>query len=314
VSRDGAEQTLHNFSGSPDGANPVENLIPVNGKLYGTTSYGGKYGYGAVYEIAPPSTERIVYSFQGGADGFTPFTGLVALHGMLYGTTAYGGLNACPSGIGCGTVFELSLSGRHRVVYRFGNQPDGFEPSSLMTFGDVLYGTTYVGGKNGCVYGCGTVFAIDLSGKKRTVYSFDGGVDGYEPTGLVALNGVLFGTTSYGGDYCQPRGCGTFFELTTSGSARVIHRFRETSDGSTPNGELIAVKGKLYGTTSFGSASRLGAVFELSPSGKERLLHEFNGTDGANPFGGVIDVDGMLYGTPFRGGANKTGTVFRLSL
>ena len=38
----GAFTTLHNFVGNPDGANPAIALIQANnGKLYGTTDYGG---------------------------------------------------------------------------------------------------------------------------------------------------------------------------------------------------------------------------------------------------------------------------------
>jgi uncharacterized repeat protein (TIGR03803 family) len=49
------ETTLHNFTGSPDGAEPQSGLIPgPNGTLIGTTYEGGnQYGYGTVYQLAP---------------------------------------------------------------------------------------------------------------------------------------------------------------------------------------------------------------------------------------------------------------------
>jgi uncharacterized repeat protein (TIGR03803 family) len=44
---------LHGFTG-PDGEYPQEGVtLDANGNLYGTTSYGGRYGYGVVWEITP---------------------------------------------------------------------------------------------------------------------------------------------------------------------------------------------------------------------------------------------------------------------
>ncbi len=46
-------RTLHDFSG-PDGKGPWGDLVPdSNGNLYGTTSLGGQYGLGVIFEITP---------------------------------------------------------------------------------------------------------------------------------------------------------------------------------------------------------------------------------------------------------------------
>ncbi len=45
---------IYNFSGTPDGANPIDNVIVVNNSLYGMTTVGGKCGFGAIFAIQLP--------------------------------------------------------------------------------------------------------------------------------------------------------------------------------------------------------------------------------------------------------------------
>jgi uncharacterized repeat protein (TIGR03803 family) len=61
MSKAGKEKVLHDFKGLQydDGWEASGALTPLNGKLYGVTTYGGKYGssqdrgYGTVFEITP---------------------------------------------------------------------------------------------------------------------------------------------------------------------------------------------------------------------------------------------------------------------
>lgn len=77
-----------------------------------------------------------------------------------------------------------------------------------------LYGTTAAGGDVSCnpPNGCGTVFKLDLTGKRTVLHSFIGGVDGARPfAGLIRdAAGNLYGTAIFGGVY----GGGTVFKLT----------------------------------------------------------------------------------------------------
>jgi uncharacterized repeat protein (TIGR03803 family) len=49
-----SESVLYTFTGGSDGAHPYDQVIlDKSGNLYGTTSGGGKYGYGSVWEVVP---------------------------------------------------------------------------------------------------------------------------------------------------------------------------------------------------------------------------------------------------------------------
>jgi len=105
---------LHNFANGPDGSNPLDTLVNVNGTLYGTALLGGSQtscegACGTVFSISPSGAHyKTVYEFCGATcnDGYYPYAGLVQLNGALYGTTLRGGDTKC-STLGCGIVFEL---------------------------------------------------------------------------------------------------------------------------------------------------------------------------------------------------------------
>ena len=79
-----------------DGSTPIANLIDVNGTLYGTTEYGGSYGYlaGTVFSLdLGTGTETVLYSFcrrTGCRDGNKPEAALLQVKGRLFGTTFSG--------------------------------------------------------------------------------------------------------------------------------------------------------------------------------------------------------------------------------
>ncbi len=69
-------------------------------EIYGTTTAGGQYNSGTVFERF--GGEKILWSFNG-ADGSQPYGSLIMdKSGNLYGTTANGGSN------GGGVVFEVT--------------------------------------------------------------------------------------------------------------------------------------------------------------------------------------------------------------
>lgn len=329
----GTETVVYAFkagSGAHDGYWPLAGLtMDEKGDLYGTTQYGSSGGAGTVFEVQPGGREGLLHGFGGTADGLYPQAGLVRDHlGNLYGTTFYGIVGICGVGLGnpgCGTVFKVTPSGTETVLYNFVGPPDGLYADANLILDEEgnLYGTTSSGGaveNSNCPYGCGTIFEITPSGTETVLYSFTGGADGSGPAGglLRDARGNLFGTTTGGGFFgvgCGA-GCGTVFELTTGGTLTVLHDFTGVPDGSGPFGGLVgSSKGVLYGTTEEGGAIGAGTVFEVSLSGKEKVIYSFAGgpTDGLSPRAGlVMDKQGNLYGTTTYGGPSGNGTVFKV--
>jgi uncharacterized repeat protein (TIGR03803 family) len=328
-----AYRTIYAFKNNHrSGTGPNGQLVAVNGLLYGTTYFGGRgvLGRGTIYTLSTSGNEHLLYTFKGGSDGANPNGGLVAVAGVLYGITSGGG-RSCGHASGCGVVFAITPSGQERVLYRFKGRTDGINPSgNLVWFDGRLYGTTSSGGRSTCpasggsAPGCGIVFSIDTSGNERVLYRFRGNGDGASPNGsLLALDGKLYGTTYAGGaagscDYY----CGTVFEVTTSGVEKVLHQFIGGTDGSNPRAGLINVGDVLYGTTSADGANGgcCGTVFKTTTSGVESTVYSFKGPpDAGAPDGTLVADHNLLYGTSSAGGKVcslgywDSGTIFAVS-
>ena len=302
-----------------DGEGPQSGVIEVNGTLYGTTVYGGTSASsaGTVFAVdLTTDSETVLFSFpdkRRNKQGDYPVAGLIDVNGVLYGTT--------PT-----TAFSLDPTNDVlTVLHRFpSNQHDGRSPEAgMIQINDTLFGTTEYGGK----YGSGTVFSLDpTTGAEAVVYSFgrhptDGGAPLAVP---LSLNGVLYGTTEYGGKY----GAGTVFSLDpTTGVETVLYSFKGyPSDGVEPVSSLVNIGATLYGTTWEGGKGKCytsgenyigcGTVFALDPqTGAETLLYAFSEKhqDGNFPNAGLIDVNGTLYGTTEYGGTLDYGTVFSIN-
>ncbi|HEX4079287.1 MAG TPA: choice-of-anchor tandem repeat GloVer-containing protein [Rhizomicrobium sp.] len=312
------DTTLYTFSGGSDGGNPPCGLIsggkgvlPAQLRFFGTTEYGGAYGYGTVFEATNAGFMTVLHSFGGGGDGASPQACVITdSSGHLYGTTEEGGT------YDHGVVFKLS-GGTETVLHSFGGGGDGANPFAglIMDGAGNLYGTTIAGGGTGCGGGgCGTVFEVMPGGGETVLHSFAGS-DGAYPVASLAMDkaGNLYGTTAEGGASTNcGGGCGTVFELAAGGGETVVHSF-SGGDGATPEAAVIvAGAGNLYGTTEAGGANDDGTVFEVSHKGKEAVLHSFGGgSDGAYPLSAVLKKGGFLYGTTFGGGANGSGTVYK---
>jgi uncharacterized repeat protein (TIGR03803 family) len=328
ISASGVHKVLYRFHGGSDGSDPQSGLINVNGTLYGTTAGGGSSNAGTVYSISTSDAEKVLYAFKGGSDGAHPRAGLIDVKGKLYGTTFEGG-SGC-FGVGCGTVFSVTTSGEERVLHSFNGHSDGAYPvAELIDVKGVLYGTT---SENGNCGACGTVYRITPAGAEKVLHAFQDVSDGYGPqSGLINVNGMLYGTTEDGGQNgsgCDGQRCGTVYSVSTTGTEKIIYRFADGTDGALPAADLIDVNGVLYGTTTMGGGAgscwtvngNCGTVFSVTTDGQETVLYRFAGsTDGFSPAAPLTNVKGTLYGTTYHGGNRDTcchvygwGTVFAL--
>jgi uncharacterized repeat protein (TIGR03803 family) len=266
----------------------------------------------ALLLAVPPAwaqTQSVLYAFQGTPDGKTPTSGVVfdAL-GNLYGVTRdLGARNN-------GTLYKLAPDGTESTLYSFVVR-NGANPSGVPVLDSQgnIYGTTAAGGAH---QNQGTVYQVTPGGVETVLYSFTK-KGGYAPTGDLIRDeqGNLYGTAALGGLVTAecPRGCGTVFKLSPSGTETVLYEFTGGADGGNPLGGLVAdSQGNFYGTTSDGGTLNFGTVFKLTPAGVESVLYSFkSGTDGRNPYGRLTrDAKGNLYGATEHGGGSTNPNCF----
>jgi uncharacterized repeat protein (TIGR03803 family) len=209
------EQVLYSFGTGTDGTTPIAGVtFDGSGNLYGTTSAGGTYGNGTVFELSPSTggwTENILHQFELGADGGVPYAGLVLYEGNLYGAATEGGAGGPTGG---GTIFELTPSASgwtFSVLYDLSGWGISGTYRNLLVKSGTIYAATHCDGVNTA----GTVYELTKSGDTWTynpLYVFTGGTDGvYSVSNLVAdKKGNLYGVTLYGGAY----GDGTAYKIT----------------------------------------------------------------------------------------------------
>src|SRR5678815_5654430 len=306
-------KTLYQFpSDGTKGCYPVGSLLRDNaGALYGATFYCGSGGYGTVYKLTPPAPGQTKWSASV-IHAFAESNGGAALNGDLV-------MDGSGALYGTAAEYGKNLQG---VVFRL-NPP---APGQTKWTETVLH-----------------AFYYSLAYNKS---------DGARPSsGLVRdANGVLYGTTYYGGSLSDPYaiGYGAVFQLApplpgqTNWKETVLFRFEGGTDGENPSATLARDNsGALYGSTFsggtggcadiFGYVVGCGTIFKLTPPApgatkwtKTTLHHFAGGADGALPSGRLLlDGSGAVQRTTVRrrsrmcvgdsGYVVGCGTVFKLT-
>ncbi len=330
-----AETVLYRFNALDDGFQPNGYLVfDRAGNLYGTTTMGGLYGIGTVYELTPSNgswTETVLYNFNPATDYASPTTLLLGQDGNLYGATGY---------FGAGVIFQLVSSGgtwTENILSTAGgcNGTSGtcnlrlYQESEGSFFGTNFYQEQI------CHLGCVTatfaqIFQMSPSpGGWQFSTLADTSFFCHNPDvcfnpaydlfwGLaVDPAGHVYGTEGYG-EVSYLVG-GDIFRVLQPGQRGVLEGFA----GDDFRDIELRADGTLYGTTG-ACGNSLGTVWQLTPPPPEpkfHVLYNFpGGVDGAYPSTGLtMDAAGDLYGTTSRGGGGANnctggcGTVFKLS-
>jgi len=304
---------LYSFSGSCGGGFAIGGVtLDQNGRIYGTTAYGGAHNGGAVYRLAREGEGWICSPLYGfgyqDQDGSNPYAGVVfGPGGLLYGTTSdYGAY-------GYGTVFSLQPPASacksflcpwlETILYNFTGGADGAYPGyGKLTFDQAgnLYGTTLYGGARGD----GAVFKLTPSGSGWTesvIWDF--------PNSGTPLSGVIFDSA------------GNLYGTTPS----MVYELSPTQSGWTETTLSTSVggaggltwdaQGDLFGITGDGNQGGDASVYKLTPQNggwTSSVLYDFGMLYFAPAAAPTFDAQGNLYG-PLPSYPNQNGEIFKLT-
>ena len=212
------ETILYTFcqqSGCSDGAAPFQGVIfDKFGHLCGTTSGGGKNGYGVLFELSPGSSwnETVLYNFSAPPNTYltVSFFGPLSIDpfGNIYTTATWLADNR--GDYFPGDVYEFTTNGSVNIYpFRGANGSGPLSGVIVDKKRRVVYGTTSEAKQQR-----GDVFQLNAHGGEAVLYTFchqTGCADGKVPGGLVEDKfGNLYGATELGGANNE----GVVFEIT----------------------------------------------------------------------------------------------------
>lgn len=299
-----------NFDDVNNGSAPQSALIQAkDGKLYGTTEYGGVAGDGVMFQYDPATstfTKKFDFDDAAKASGKYGIGALIqASNGMLYGMGYNGGMD------NSGVVYKYNPSAdQYTKEFDFHQAKNGSHPVGAIVQGKdkLLYGTTQSGGsKNN-----GTIYQFDPSSFTYTKkMDFDKALNGDAPLAplLLASDGKFYGTTAYGGSNDD----GVLFQYDPAANTLTAKVEFGTAKGRIPTGELMQLSdGKIYGTTREGGTKNEGVLFQFDPAtGNYSKKVDFEASSkGSYPEGGLtLGLDGKLYGVTTSGGIHSNASI-----
>lgn len=307
--------------------------LGADGMLYGVCSmwaYNHNAG-GIIFRFDPRLGQdgfSILYTWpafgEGNSEKPSPLT--LGPDGNFYGTTR--GDDANPYG----TVYKITPKGAYTVIHAFqdgetdgaypsiGDTEEGYPiPLTLGSDGN-FYGTTDAGGSS---TNTGTIYQVTPSGTVTLLFSFPEGYGTF--TGVIELNGNLYGQTTLGGT----NGVGTIYELTSDGAFATLHSFSKTDDNAAfPDFPFtIGSDGNLYNASQDYYSGGYGpeSLYEITPEGAYTDLYsKFGVPIGCGPVKHgcqensplLLHTNGNFYGLTMKGPNNAEGggTLFRATL
>ena len=223
----------YNFSSGVGGYAQGGLIQATDGNLYGMTSGNLIFSEASViYRFNPVSHVYTVMVDLNDSTGFGPaYTHLIqAANGKLYGMVGAGG-SYTSGAIICFNIGDSSVTRLHSFNGYDGSNPFG---SLIQASNGKLYGMTYQGGDSSQ----GNIFCYDITNNIFTnLYSFQNSTGMYPERDLFELsNGLLLGTTYYGGAYNR----GVIFSYDISSNVYTdILDFDSATTGSNPISNII---------------------------------------------------------------------------
>lgn len=278
-----------------------------NGKYYGTTTAGGDYGAGVLFEWdSATSAYKDLYNFTG-SDGKDARGGMVLHNNKLYGTTNEGGAN------NYGVIYEWDIatntySKKIDLDSATGRNPTG----SLTLLNNVFYGFTSSGGGKDK----GVLFEWNPTTNIYTKkFDFDS-IKGSNPVGKLALfNGKFYAMCNKGGSF----NVGTIYQWDyTNNTVTKTFDFNNTN-GAFPTNRLTLYNNKFYGTTYEGgiyqtnlSWEHYGVIFEYNPTNNAFIKKKDLGFQGGlrGSLGSLTLKDNIFWGTATDDANTRTGGIF----
>ncbi|HZY79755.1 MAG TPA: choice-of-anchor tandem repeat GloVer-containing protein [Cyclobacteriaceae bacterium] len=156
-----------------------------------------------------------------------------------------------------------------------------------------IWGSTVSGG----AFNGGTLFSMNLDGSGfSTNYDFriDGGGAMPESSFLTNVNGLLYGTTTFGGAFDR----GVIFSFNPATNAYTVEYSFKVNEAADVKGGLIAhSNGRLFGLSATGGQGGFGTLFSFDPTSKTCVIHHHFRDDDAYPRGNVVEAPGgAVYG------------------
>ncbi|MES2565294.1 MAG: T9SS type A sorting domain-containing protein [Bacteroidota bacterium] len=295
-----------------NGSQPLGTMIQAsNGKLYGTTNYGGIGGQiqndGVIFEFDFTTgvyTKKIDFNLA--VQGAFPSGSLVKTSsGMLYGLANDGG-----GTYGLGALFQIDPATNTYVKKMDFDSTTGYRPigSLVEAANGMLYGVAHGGTNN-----AGVLFEYNpLTNSYAKKVDFIT-ANGHSPSGtlMLASNGKLYGPTAMGGTNDD----GVIFEYNTSTNTYMKKiDLNSNGTGSKPVGSLVeATNGMLYGMTGVGDFGvSEGWIYEYNIAANTYTKTVgFTYANGRDPEGSLmLASNGKLYGMTNNGGTTDDGVLF----
>jgi uncharacterized repeat protein (TIGR03803 family) len=325
---------LHTFAPGPNKNYPNGNLPSLliegsDGKLYGTTLFGGVggcngyCGSGVLYRVSKNGTGfQVIHKFCSASNCSDGGFGILVAgtDGNIYGSSFSGGTGNCGGFYqGCGTIFRVTpSSGTYQVVVNFDISTIGAFPSGLTLAADGTFYGFDSGSSSESLFhytpasGAFTTVAVKFPAGPNGLPSHPASTPAFGANGNIYGLYVIYGTSGEG-----------LFELHVDGSNLQLFPFYTTvAGGGSPDGLLLATDGNFW-VAEFNGKSGYGDIITLSPADGTLLqrLTPFSapGAAGAYPAEIIQAKDGKLWGSTYQGGKApqgffSDGTVFSLNV